>query len=89
MDSSSELTCCCEGGGSARLHPLPIKYMPSWFEEGNNPMPFDDEQRLLQKRNSQIYDIVGNRSSEFPEGCAPLSTDDEERSTKKINILLQ
>lgn len=61
--------------------------MPSWFPEGNTPLPSDDTLRSLAKECQLLYDAIGNKPSPFPEGCLPLPGDNEARLEEKINIL--
>ena len=62
---------------------------PAYFPGGNSPLAGDDELRLIQKRNGQLYDVRGNKGpSYYPEGSKPLASDDEERGLQKINALL-
>lgn len=61
--------------------------MPSWFPEGNQILPSDDEQRAAAKYCSQLVATNGNKPSKFPEGCIPLPGDDLDRLLIKIDIL--
>jgi len=61
--------------------------MPSWFPEGDTPLPTDSELRSLAKKCNLLLAAVGNKPSPFPEGCVPLPGDSERRLEEKINIL--
>lgn len=62
--------------------------MPSYFPEGNSPMPGDNEWRLLQKWAHLLFLANGNRPlPQFPEGSEPLVGDNEHRLIIKINAL--